>query len=330
MKLVARFLAFFLLSAILVSGLQAQQKPIASPRDSVFLTLDTNKISVNYGRPSIRGRVIMGGLVPYGQVWRTGANQATHLKTNFAMIIGGVPVPRGTYTLWTLPGQNGWKIIINKQTGQWGTNYDPKQDLVRFDAKVETLTAPVDTFTISLKQTGSTSGDMILAWEKTRVVVPFEKNNKPTALSPLDSTQTSVGGKNVMVKYSTPFMRGREIWGVVVPWDSVWRTGANQPTVLKTETGLMFGQQTIPAGSYVLRSLPKEQSYMLVITRRGEGEAQAQIPDSLVVARVPMQMQKSEKPIDPFKIWFDKDSAGGMQLKLGWADRIYSTPVAAK
>ena len=91
------------------------QRQIPSPRDSVSLTLDTNTISVNYGRPSIRGRKIMGGLVPWNQVWRTGANQATHLKTSFDMTFGGVPVTRGTYTLWTLPSPGGWKVILNKQ-----------------------------------------------------------------------------------------------------------------------------------------------------------------------------------------------------------------------
>lgn len=328
MKLVAASLVLFLLSATLVSDLHAQQRPVLSPRDSVFLTMDTNKISVNYGRPSMRGRVIMGGLVPWGQVWRTGANQATHLKTNFPMIFGGVLVPRGTYTLWTLPSANGWKVIINKQTGQWGTNYDPRQDLARFDARVETLSAPVDTFTITLRQTGATSGEMTLSWEKTRVIIPFEKNTKPTALSPLDSVQTTLGGKQVKVKYSTPYARGREIWGVVVPWDSVWRTGANQPTSLQTESPLTIGQQPVPAGSYVLRSLPAENSFTLIVSRRGESEGPA--ADSLIVAKVPMQMKKSDKTIDPFKIWFDKGPDGGATLNLGWADRVYTVPVTPK
>lgn len=328
MKLVAASLVLFLLSATLVSDLHAQQRPILSPRDSVFLTMGTDSISVNYGRPSMRGRVIMGQLVPWGKVWRTGANQATHLRTNFAMIFGGTPVPKGTFTLWTLPSQKGWKVIINKQTGQWGTNYDPRQDLARFEAKVETLSAPVDTFTIGLEKTGQSAGEMTLTWEKNRVIVPFQKNEKPQPLSPPDSAQTSLGGKSVKVMYSSPFVRGREIWGVVVPWDSVWRTGANQPTSLQTETALAIGQQTIPAGSYALRSLPKENSFTLIISKRGE--AQGPAADSLVVARVPMEMQKSDKPIDQFKIWFDKGTDGGATMKLGWADRIYSVTVAAK
>ena len=79
------------------------QEPLLSPRDSASLQLDTNVISVDYGRPSMRGRKIMGGLVPWNKVWRTGANKATHVKTNFDLLMGGVPVVRGTFTLWTIP-----------------------------------------------------------------------------------------------------------------------------------------------------------------------------------------------------------------------------------
>ena len=84
----------------------------------------------------MRDRKIFGGLVPYGQVWRTGANSATSLKTDVDLTIGGAPVPAGSYTLYTIPTETGWKLIINKQTGQWGTDYDEKQDLARVDMKV--------------------------------------------------------------------------------------------------------------------------------------------------------------------------------------------------
>ena len=84
----------------------------------------------------MRGRKIFGGLVPYDQVWRTGANAATSLKTDVDLTIGGANVPAGSYTLYTLPGMNSWKLIINKQTGQWGTEYSEGQDLARVDMKV--------------------------------------------------------------------------------------------------------------------------------------------------------------------------------------------------
>ncbi len=181
MKLAACSILVLLLTATLALAVFAQGGPPLSPRDSVSLALDTNTISINYGRPSMRGRTIMGELVPWAKVWRTGANQATTLRTKFDMTFGGMPVTRGTYTLFTIPAANEWTVIVNKQTGQWGTNYDGRQDLARFKAKVEKLDAPVDTFTIGLRQTGPEAGEMTLSWEKTRVVVPFEKNAKDPA-----------------------------------------------------------------------------------------------------------------------------------------------------
>lgn len=149
----------------------AQQK--ASPRDSVKATIGGATVSINYGRPSMRGRTIMGELVPWGQVWRTGANEATTLVTTKSLMFGSAMIPAGTYTLYTVPAKDGWKLIINKQTGQWGTEYHQEQDLIRVDMKVEALTAPVEMFTIKIESKG-TGGTLRLEWEKTAAVAAFQ------------------------------------------------------------------------------------------------------------------------------------------------------------
>jgi hypothetical protein len=155
------------LSSLKVRPVQAQ----ASPRGSAELTLNGKKISVDYGRPYMRGRKIVGGLVPYDQVWRTGANEATHFTTEADLVIGGVAVPKGTYTLFTLPAQGGWKLIVNKKTGQWGIPYSyEKEELARIDMKVETLPNAIEQFTISLDKDGA-DGILKLEWEKTRASV---------------------------------------------------------------------------------------------------------------------------------------------------------------
>ena len=316
------FVALFLLG----STTQAQERKILSPRDSVFLTLGKDTISVNYGRPSIRGRVIMGKLVPWDAVWRTGANLATHLRTTFDAMIDGAPLPKGLYTLWTLPSQDGWKFIINKQTGQWGTMYDERQDLARFDGTVERLTATVDTFTISLPATGPSSGRLVLSWENTRVWVPFEKNDHIRPISPLDSSETTIGAANVKIVYSKPFIRGRKIWGVVVPFDSLWRTGANLSTLLTTSGAVSIGSVRLEAGSYVLRSIPTAQSLTLLISKRPASPGP--IPDSLLVGRAVMTASSATRAIDPFRIWFAAGTEGESVLKIGWADREFSTKVS--
>jgi DUF2911 family protein len=155
----------------MAAGLAAQQ-PRPSPAGTAKATIDGANIQIDYSRPSVRGRKIMGGLVPYGQVWRTGANEATTLTTDKAITIGGLAVPAGKYTLYTLPGESEWKLIVNKQTGQWGTEYDEKQDLGRVALTKKAPAAPVEQFTISIDK-AATGGTLKLAWENTELTAPI-------------------------------------------------------------------------------------------------------------------------------------------------------------
>ena len=117
----------------------------------------------------------MGGVVSYGRVWRTGADDATSLKTQADLDIGGTTVPAGDYTLYTLPSEGTWKLIVNKQTGQWGTEYDQSKDLARIDMKKTSLTSPVEQFTMSFAKKGANSADLVLEWETTRLTVPLRE-----------------------------------------------------------------------------------------------------------------------------------------------------------
>jgi hypothetical protein len=159
--------------AVLVTAISAQQK-MASPPGAADVTLKGKQITIAYSRPSMRGRKIMGDLVPYGQVWRTGANEATTLTTAIDLNIGGTNVPAGKYTLWTLPSESTWTLIINKQTGQWGTEYHEDQDLARVDMQKSQTAQPVEQFTISWKKNSDASADLVMEWENTRVSVPVK------------------------------------------------------------------------------------------------------------------------------------------------------------
>ena len=114
----------------------------------------------------------MGSLVPYGEVWRTGANEATALTTGVDLEIGGTLVPAGSYTIYSLPSEGTWKLIINKQTGQWGTDYDQAQDLARIDLLKSTLPSPREQFTIEFVKKSADAADLVLEWEKTKLSVP--------------------------------------------------------------------------------------------------------------------------------------------------------------
>lgn len=162
-----------LLCLAAVSGGQKDKSKRPSPPGQAEVVLKGKTVTIDYSRPSMRGRKIMGGLVPYGKVWRTGANEATTLTTPVDLSIAGVKVPAGKYTLWTLPSESTWKLIINKQTGQWGTEYDEKQDLARVDMlKGPNLDKPLEQFTISFDKKGDDTADLVLQWENTSVAVP--------------------------------------------------------------------------------------------------------------------------------------------------------------
>jgi hypothetical protein len=170
-----RALAALLALTALTAPAAAQQggQPL-SPRDTARLEIAAGKrVYVDYGRPSMRGRRIVGELVPYGRVWRTGANAATTLVTETDLRIGEALVPRGTYTLYTLPTAQGWTLIINRQTGQWGTQYEASRDLVRIPMRTTRLAQPVEKFTIALERgTARGTGTLAMAWENTRLTVP--------------------------------------------------------------------------------------------------------------------------------------------------------------
>ena len=144
-----------------------------SPRAMEEIAVGTGQVQVEYSRPFAKGRKIFGGLVPWGKVWRTGANAATTLKTNVDLTLGEVVVPKGTYTLYTLPGEKAWKLIVNRQTGQWGTEYDPKMDLARVGMKVETRPDSLETFTISLVPEDAFRGSLRVSWERLTLSVPY-------------------------------------------------------------------------------------------------------------------------------------------------------------
>ena len=130
---------FLALAATTAATAQAPAKPMPSPPATATATLGGKAVTIKYNSPSMRGRKIMGDLVPYGQVWRTGANPATTLITETDLKIGTLEFPAGTYTLYTMPAAPGtpWQLIINKQTGQWGTEYHADQDFGRTPLCIE-------------------------------------------------------------------------------------------------------------------------------------------------------------------------------------------------
>ena len=139
----------------------------ASPHADVTATLAGKKIKVSYGRPYMKGRAIFGGLVPWGEVWRTGADEATTFTTETDLVIGGLKVPKGDYALFTIPTEKQWTLVLNKTAKQWGAfKYDAAQDLGRVPMTAASVTRPVEQFTIEMVPAGKQL-TLKLSWDKT-------------------------------------------------------------------------------------------------------------------------------------------------------------------
>jgi Protein of unknown function (DUF2911) len=141
-------------------------KPMPSPPATATATLGGQSVVIKYNSPSMRGRKIMGGLVPYGEVWRTGANPATTLITATALKIGTLEIPAGTYTIYSLPAAPGtpWQLIINKQTGQWGTEYHQEQDFGRTPMLSKPVSPPQEAMSISFEKVHGKSAELHVRW----------------------------------------------------------------------------------------------------------------------------------------------------------------------
>jgi hypothetical protein len=135
-----------------------------SVRDTARATIGSATFSVDYGRPLARGRALLGDVILYDRVWRTGANAATQLTTSAPITLAGLALPAGTYTLWTIPRRRGVDLVVNRQTGQWGTEYGPAHDLGRAPMQSESADTTVEKFTISIEPKDARRGTLSMAW----------------------------------------------------------------------------------------------------------------------------------------------------------------------
>jgi hypothetical protein len=144
-----------------------------SVRDTARAAIGAASFSVDYGRPLARGRTLLGNVISYDRVWRTGANAATQFTTSAPITLAGLSVPAGTYTLWTVPHVRGVDLIVNKQTGQWGTGYSRAQDLGTGPMKSASVNPPVEKFTISIEASDARHGTLVMTWGTFRWTAPI-------------------------------------------------------------------------------------------------------------------------------------------------------------
>src|SRR5690606_10838401 len=172
---------------------QAQAKfPPASSTTKIEQGIGIKKVSLVYQRPNINGRTIFGGLVPFDQVWRTGANSIPAITFEEDVILAGHKVPAGTYGLFTIPTKGDWTVILSKNVEQWGAyQYNQSEDFLRFQAKSKQLSDKVETFTIAFENVKQSGADLTLVWENTKVSFPIVVNQSQEIMASIDEAMQS-------------------------------------------------------------------------------------------------------------------------------------------
>jgi hypothetical protein len=307
----------------------SQNPPNVTQRDSVKGIFNGKKISINYGKPPIHGKKIFGSYIPYFKIWRTGAGAATTLTSEADLEMDGAIIPRGVYTLYTLPAEERWKLIINKQTGQWGTIYNSQFDLARLDLKIAKLRTQIKDLTFKLEKKGNGSGILKIEWENTSLSVPFLVSRDSLVPSPLDSSVIVFNDNRISVNYSRPSMRGRKIMGGVVPYGVIWRTGANAATSFVIQTDIIVSGFAIARGSYTLYTLPSSKQWKLIINKQ-TGQWGTVYNEKFDLASIPLKKVHLKQPVEKFTINLEQTAEKTGVMKLAWEKTQLSVNIQLK
>ncbi len=179
----------FLLAASLIAktGI-SQELPQPSPFSKVEQTVGLTNIAVEYSRPSVKGRTIFGDLVPYGEVWRVGANKCTQFTASSDITFGGTEVKSGTYAMFAIPGKSGeWEVVLNSETEQWGAgDYDASKNVASAKVKANTSASFNETFTIAVNNVKNDGAELHIMWDKTAVAIPLGVNTQKIAMKNIE------------------------------------------------------------------------------------------------------------------------------------------------
>lgn len=178
-------------------------KPSLSPRVKTEQNVGMVHVSLDYGQPNKQNRKIFGGLIPYEKLWRTGANASTKISFDKDVKLGGANVPAGLYSIYSIPGEEEWTVILHKNTELWGSaGYDQKNDLVRLKVPVTKLNDELETFTIHFENFNTNGGDLIIAWENAKISIPLFVDSDAIILQEIES---KINVENGDVKAQTYF-----------------------------------------------------------------------------------------------------------------------------
>ena len=324
-------LTLALIAAAMALPLNAQQTR-KSPHETVSTVIGDrntgNRVTLIYGRPYTKDpnsgapRKIWGGLVPWGEAYRLGADEATLLVTQQPIVIQGVTVPAGTHMLYMVPSESGTsKLAISTNVGGWGEPVDETHDLARVDLKKEALEKPVDQLTLAIEKAPGGGGARRVMWENTQLTGPFRAPGPRLdipAASPASTIKQRVGVTDIEVVYSRPGMKGREVFGGLVPYGEVWRTGANNATLISFSTPVTFQGTRVEAGSYELFTIPGKDEWTVILQKAAKQWGAYVYDQKNDVARGTVKPVDHPEAVETFAINFADLRDDSATLNLVW------------
>ncbi len=224
-----------------IDGAHAQMKsPPASSLQTISQGLGISKATLTYSRPNMNGRKIYGGLVPYGEVWRTGANTVTAITTETDLVIAGNKLPAGTYGILSIPTENEWTIIFSKNSKQWGSySYKQEEDVFRFQVKPTRLAEAVETFTINFSNVKTESASIDILWENTKVSFPIGFDQSKEILASIDEAMAGSGNKPYFAAAQYYFNNNHDI-KKAVSWINEAAKASEAPHILYWQARILL------------------------------------------------------------------------------------------
>ena len=305
----------------------------------------TQKIKVLYCRPNKNGRAIFGGLVPYGQTWRLGANEATEVTFMTPVEIGGTFISSGTYMMNADIYQNQWIIRISEERFVAGTsNLDASKIIASATAAVSATSKTREEFTIGFQKMDEGNVNMVFEWDNTRATMPINLN--PVLLSgadksPMDLVQYPVNSRFqnfrepkedpvVRVVYSRPQKNGRNVWGDLKKVGEMWRVGANETTEVTFFQDVTIGDTKVRKGKYGLFAKINEGSWDLILHTNVQSWGHPNHDDKDNVATVSAKTMKTPNTVESMTILLEKNGEGQIDLIVAWDDLMAKMPISLK
>jgi hypothetical protein len=318
-------------AALTALPMMAQQNRI-SPHETISAVLgdrsNGNRITINYGRPYTKDhktgepRKIWGGLVAWDRADRLGADEATTLIAQKAVMVGDTLVPAGTYTLYTVPSESGpSKLAISTDVGKWGVPVDESHDLARVVMKKDALEKPVDQLTLAIEKDQAGGGTLKIMWENTQFSValkaPAPQIEFPQP-SPTETLKQRVGVTDIEVVYSRPSAKGRVMLGGINPYGEVWRTGANSATRISFSTPVTFQGSRVDAGTYELFTIPGKDEWTVILQKAGNQWGAYSYDQKNDVLRVTAKPTVLADPVETFTMDIGDIRGDSASLDLSW------------